>query len=473
MAEVVDVEPYRVVIDVSPTCMLMVDAGGAIVLANDALLALFGYRRNELIGMQVDALLPTQLASGHRALREQFLAKPRARLMGEGLELYGRRKDGTDVPIEVGLKPVETPGTTTARFVLCSVVDVTARKRAADQLRLAIEASPAGMLLVQPDGKIVLVNAEVERMFGYRRDAIIGKSVDMLVPDAVRGGHAALRKAYTESPGVRAMGRGRDLAGVRFDGSLVPIEVGLNPVQTEGGSFVLCSIVDITERRRADALRDSLLAEVEKRNSELEAALRDREVLLQEVHHRVKNNLQVITSLLSIQMRRLDPGHARDQLEHASSRIGTISLVHELLHRAKDTATVHVAPYVRALVDNVISANSASEQVAVRVDVDPVALPIEKAIPIGLVVNELVTNAFKYAFANRRGELAISLTSLPDDLLRLVVRDDGPGLPSAVDPQAGSSVGMQIVRSLSNQLRGKLDLERNPGVTWALTFPLV
>jgi PAS domain S-box-containing protein len=175
--------------------------------------------------------------------------------MGAGRELYGLRRDGTEVPVEIGLTPVVTPE---GLFVLSTVVDISARKRAEARFRAAVESSPNGMVMVDRGGRIVLVNREVERLFGYSRDELLGQSIEVLVPDRSRGKHPGFRTMFFEAPAARAMGAGRELFGLRKDGTEVPVEIGLNPIETEEGLFVLSSIVDISARKRAEDERRRL-----------------------------------------------------------------------------------------------------------------------------------------------------------------------------------------------------------------------
>src|SRR5678810_1266915 len=168
---------------------------------------------------------------------------------GKGRELYGLRKDGSEFPIEIGLNPVQTDEGT---VVLASVVDITQRKRAEEEFRVAVEASPNGMLMVDASGMILMVNAQVEKEFGYSRTELIGKPVEMLLSYGVREKHKMHRADFFARPEPRRMGEGRELFGLRKDGVEFPVEIGLNPIQTDAGLRVLASVVDITERRRAE-----------------------------------------------------------------------------------------------------------------------------------------------------------------------------------------------------------------------------
>jgi PAS domain S-box-containing protein len=346
--------------------------------------------------------------------------------------------------------------------------DITEREHAAEQFRLALEAAPTGMLMVDPTGKIVLVNAQAERVFGYAREELIGQPIELLVPERFRAHHPVHRGTFMLRPTARLMGRGRDLYGLRKDGTEFAVEVGLNPLQTPEGDFVLCSAADITERKRAER---ELEERVRSRTTQLSGALKEREVLLQEVHHRVKNNLQVITSLINMQLRKVEEGSSRDALEECQTRVQAIALIHEKLYQSRDYSKVPFMEYVRSLATSIFHTTGVSPStVALELAIEDVSLAVDKAIPCGLVLNELITNALKHAFPGERaGTLRVELAQ-DDRQLRMTVRDDGVGLPEGFDVMTSESLGLQLVCTLAEQLDAKLEVSGEGGATFQLTF---
>jgi PAS domain S-box-containing protein len=208
-------EIVRLAVDACPSGMIMTDAGGTIVLVNAEVERLFGYPRDELLGGSIDILVPTAERAGHGGHRASFVDNPESRRMGVGRDLYGLRKDGTKVPVEIGLNPIRTSA---GLMVLSAITDITERKLADERFRLVVEACPSGLIMTDEDGKIVLINAEA---------------------GAVRAGHAVHRGAFIERPEARRMGIGRDLYGVRKNGTQIPIEIGLNPIRTSDGLMIL------------------------------------------------------------------------------------------------------------------------------------------------------------------------------------------------------------------------------------------
>lgn len=361
---------------------------------------------------------------------------------------------------------------------------MTDRLLANEQFRLALEAAPTAMLLVDELGRIALVNAHAELVFGYARPELIGLCIDELVPEQLRTAHAGHRGAFHRNPRARPMGTG-ELMALRRDGSEVPVEVALNPIETPQGRRVLVSVVDVTQRREARWEREALLSELKQLNAELEervaartadlsATLRERDVLLQEIHHRVKNNLYVISSLIEMQARLLEEPKARNALEDCQARVHAIALIHEKLYQSKDYANVPFSQYVRGLAGDIFHAMGASQStISLELAIDDVALAVDKAIPCGLILNELVGNALKHAFPDGRdGKIRVELRAEMPRKLILAVSDDGVGLPGSFDLQKTQSLGLQLVNALVRQLDAGFLVRREPGTRFELAIPM-
>lgn len=239
----------------SPDAVLVTDRDGRIIQANDQTQHLFGYSRDELIGHPVEILIPERSRGAHPGFRAGYVAAPHTRPMGANLELHGLRKDGTEFPVDIMLSSVETAE---GPVVLSVVRDISRRKSAEDalrrseaQLRAIFEHSPDAIIGVDSRGKIVEVNEQVEKFFGYQRSELTGKPIEMLVPERFRNNHPSFRADYQHAPRTRPMGIGLELFGLRKDGTEFPVDIMLSPVDTPEGKMVLSVIRDLSEKKRA------------------------------------------------------------------------------------------------------------------------------------------------------------------------------------------------------------------------------
>jgi two-component sensor histidine kinase len=204
----------------------------------------------------------------------------------------------------------------------------------------------------------------------------------------------------------------------------------------------------------------------------LRATLREKDVLLKEVHHRVKNNLQVISSLLSLGAQHVTEGTARAVFVSSQSRVQSIALVHEKLYRQKDLSHVRFGEYVQTLITELLYSHSAAERdISAVVEIEDLPLPVNVAIPCGLIVNELVSNSLKHAFpVSRTGVVAVRAHRAPDGRIELVIEDDGRGLPSALDPRKAPSLGLDLVFTFADQLGATVDIRGYPGTRYVFAF---
>jgi PAS domain S-box-containing protein len=343
--------------------------------------------------------------------------------------------------------------------------DITEQKFAEEKFRLAVESCPSGMLMVDCAGKIILVNTEIERLFGYQRDELIGRSVDILTPVRLRGAHARHRRGFAHHPKTRHAAS--DLFGRHKDGTEFPVEVGLNPIQTREGLLILGAVVDISERKRLERLKDEFVSTVS---------------------HELRTPLTSISGSLGLLI-----GGATGKLPDAATRLLTIAqtnsqrlvrLVNDILDTEKmesNRIVFYFKPVeARALVEQAIEANRGfAESYGVQVRMDPASLSGEvHTDPDRLVqvVTNLLSNAIK--FSPPDGEVLVSVQQRAH-LVRISVRDHGPGIPADFRPhvfdkfaqadvtdarrKGGTGLGLSIVKQIVTRLGGTVDFENAPG----------
>jgi PAS domain S-box-containing protein len=468
---------FRAVVESSPNGVVMVDAAGEIVLVNRETERLFGYSRDELLGKSIDLLVPHRFSDRHPEFRATFHANPQSRSMGAGRDLFGLRKDGSEVPVEIGLNPIETGG---KLFVLASVVDISARKRAEARFRVAVEASPHGMMMVDPAGRIVLVNREIERLFGYPREELLGQLIELLVPSQVRDRHPALRSDFEANPQRRAMGAGRDLYGRRKDGAEIPVEIGLNPIETDEGLFVLASVVDIAPRKKADE-------ELRRSNDELER-------FAYVASHDLQEPLRTVTSYLQLLSRRYQKqlgGDAAEFIDIAINGAGRMQrLITDLLAFSRvGTRGGALEPTdAGAVFEKTLDAlQAAIDDARATVTAEELPMVLADQGQLGQVFANFIGNALKFhgpepvcvhVNARRAGRF-----------WTFSIRDNGIGIEPQYferifvifqrlhgrDEYPGTGIGLAVCKKIVERHGGRVWIESSPGhgATFFFTIPCV
>jgi PAS domain S-box-containing protein len=483
-------ERFRLAVESAPNAMLMVDEGGRIVLVNKQAEKLFGYSREELLQRSIETLVPERFRAAHPGHRKLFFEQPRSRSMGAGRDLYGLRKDGSEVPVEIGLNPIQTEE---GSFVLAAVVDITERKRAEERFRAVVESAPSAMVMIDRTGRIVLVNKQTEKLFGYSREELLGQSIELLVPERFRGSHPGDRSAFFKDPASRPMGAGRELFAVRKDGVEVPVEIGLNPIQTQEGAFVLAAVVDITARKRAQ----TALAQ---KNEEVEA-------FVYIVSHDLRTplvNLQGFSKELEMSCARLreklktdDPevrAILEDEIPGALRFISASThkferLINALLglsrtgRREYRNEAVDLAALVGTTLD---SLRGTIEKTGARVAVGSLPTAWGDATSLGQVFSNLIANALSYLKPGRPGLIEIGGERAEQAMNRYWVRDNGVGIPATARERVfqvfqrfhpelapGEGMGLAIVKRVVERHGGKVGVEtrEGEGTTFSFTLP--
>jgi PAS domain S-box-containing protein len=500
LASVVDVTERRenqqklqrlaAIVQSSDDAIISKTLDGVISSWNPGASRLFGYSAEEMAGQPDAVLVPPE-----RMIEEiEILARVREGKLVDHFETVRRRKDGLLIDVSVTVSPMRDNA---GRVVGAATIarDITDRKQAMNALRQLNEVleervdertaqltkaemrsrsqaqlleavfhnMAEGVAVADASGKLTHFNAAAERFLGSGQRLT---TADPMQPSSglYRADQTTLY-ATEELPLARAL-RGETpepmLVFVRHaqktDGSL--LSVNARPILDHLGSVrgAVAVFHDVTERHKAEEV--------------VAASLREKEALLREIHHRVKNNMQIISSILRLQAQYIKDPHLHEVFQDCQGRIRTMALIHEMLYRSKGLARIDFKAYLQNLAGLLLRSQSNKALVLRhRFDIAPAQLTMDLAIPVGLIANELLTNCLKHAFAGReKGLVQIILKVHDQHRMELTISDDGCGLPPDFAPEKSASLGLRLVKILSDQIRGRLEWKSAGGAEFVLAF---
>lgn len=341
------------------------------------------------------------------------------------------------------------------------------------------------LFLLDEEGKIIHVNLKAIELTGYTEKELLNQSLNFVFP------YINLSDSYSSPL--------ENLETIlnRKDNRQLPVLASTSLIRTTKQDVLGVVLVgsDISQLKEAEAERDKyqehLEELVEERTKELEEtnkklkreiiahekaaqelkdSLDEKEILVKEIHHRVKNNLMIISSLLNLQSRYITDEKALDIFKESQNRAQSMALIHERLYKTDSTRRIEFDEYIHNLATDLFHTYRISPEISLDIDLEPVKLDVNSAIPLGLIVNELVTNSLKYAFPGGKGKLSIKFHGLNGDEFELVISDNGVGFPEDLDFRKVDSMGLQLVNNLTKQLDGKIDLDRSHGTKFNIKF---
>jgi len=460
---------FRSVVEQSADGIVIVNEEGLVIEFNLANERISNLNRSAVLGqylwdvqlkmMQPQAQTPEMLGRIKTAVLSA-LQTGESSLFDRVIDATRIHADGTAVVVEQRIFPIKTA----MGCRMGSIVrDVTAHKKIEKELRESeahllamIKAIPDLMFIIDRSGTYLDFHANDPDLLIAPPEMFIGKSIYDFIPLGEMGHQLKAFNAAFETGNPQIFDYSLDVpAGVKhFEARLASMDE----------DRILIIIRDVTEQKHQQAL--------------LIASLQEKEVLLKEIHHRVKNNMQIMVSLLSLQADQVLDSQAREVFRDSQERIHAMALVHEKLYQSANLAQINFSEYLHDLTVRLAEIFQRYPSVMVRVDAEPLDLGIDTAIPCGLIVNELVSNALKYAYPNgTEGEVFVAfhkkdqLTASSDTAVyQLVVRDHGVGLPADFDPAQTATLGLQLVHILTSQLRGTLTIVRDQGLAYEIEF---
>lgn len=444
----------------APNGFIVIDAHGTIVATNRALETMFGYGSGELPGRSIEELLPHAVRHAHVGLREGFFQHPTPRAMGTGRELYGRRADGHEFPVEIGLNPLPSAQ---GLLVLAAVVDISERMALEWAFRGLFDASPYGLLIVDDDGTVAMANRVLAGSLGYTPAQLAGKPLSSLLPERYREHHAALMTGYARTGESRMMGQGRDLTALHADGTELPVEIGLSRVRWQRRSMTLAAISDISVRKRLEL--------------ELRQANTNLEEFTYVASHDLRSPLRGIADL--VEWIAEDLGDAelpavRRNLDRVSQRIQRMDrLMDELLSYARagraatEFSTIDLDTLVRGILD--MQPLRAGLVLTLDLAVEPFQAT---RTPLETALRNLLANAAKH-HDREHGTVQVQARHV-DSWCEISITDDGPGVAPAAQQRifklfqtataaerGGSGIGLALTKRVVEVHGGSVTL-RSP-----------
>ena len=453
-------ERYRAVVEDQTDLVTRFRPDGTLTFVNEAACRFVGKTREQMLGESLFADMPEEdrqaVRDGLRLLgpKNPVVIMTNRVLTGDGQVRWVQWTDRAVFDDHGMITEVQSVGR-----------DVTLQRLAQEQLREAeakyrslVETSPDMITMTDVQGNVMLCNQQAARLHGFgSAEEMVGiAAINLIAPEDHQRAAQNLERTLAEGSIHNV-----EYSFLRKDGSEFPAELSASVIRdAEGAPVAFIGVTrDITEHKQAQ--------------ERLEASLQEKDLLLREVHHRVKNNLQIISSLLYLQSLRARKGDdVRGILQDSRMQVQSMALVHEKLYGAQDLARVDFGEYVRGLTDSLVQSHGASAgHIAIDVAIGDEQLTVDQALPCGLIVNELVANALRHAFPDgQQGKIAIRLAHSNGNYV-LRVDDDGTGLPPDFDSVTTESLGMQLVKTLVEQLDGTLEIESAGGAQFSIVFP--
>lgn len=451
-------EIYKTLTENSLTGIFLVRPNGAVIFVNKRMAEMHGYRTEEMYGISLmDTIYPDDWEK-IRKVAEKFLG---GGIPVTGLEIRRLRKDGTVFLCDMIITHFQYRGDVA---ILGNIIDITDRRQAKEALRDSeelykslTENSLTGIFLTRYKEKPLFVNQRMAEVHGYTTEEMYGmKLIETIHPDDIE----KIREINDTHLREKIPVTNAEVRRVKKDGTIFWCNMIVSYLQYKGESAILGNIIDITDRKLA--------------GEQIKASLKEKEVLLSEIHHRVKNNLAVISSLLSMQANEIKDTRVREALQENQNRVMAMALVHETLYQSENLTAVDFRRYVEELVGNLISVfEGYSGRIQLEVDEGNVNLQVNQAVPCGLIINELATNAMKHAFLSRPdGILRIKTDYYKEKEIVLKVSDNGIGFPADMDWKNSRSLGLRLISLMVEQLHGTWGIKNNQGTEITIRWPI-
>ena len=513
---------FSSVVETASDAIITVDSCGIVVFGNKSIEKVFGFTQEELLGKPVTIIIPERFRNIHDTAFQRFLATGKAKIIGKTLELMALRKDGSEFPSELSLS---TWKSNESIFFTAIIRDITKRKKAEETIAIDYHIQKSLSSVLKISLEPLSLEKQLEQILNHILPIpwlaleqkgcifIVDEKSNVLVMKAHYGLPENVKLSCSRVPfgqchcgmvastGKTVFAETNDKYHAEVSGAHKPhghlclpiVSAGKllgvmnmyvkqgkrrDEIQEEFLSAIADTLAGIIERKKVeDAIRlakEELETRVKERTERLDAGLKEKELLLSEIHHRVKNNLQIVSSLLKLQSRNINHAKYKEIFRNSENQIQTMALIHEELYRSVDLTNINFGGYLGKLTKELFSSYVVdTKRISLNVNIENGVLGIDTAIPCGLIINELISNSLKYGFPEeRRGVVSVFLkTDDISDECELRVSDNGIGIQGEIDLNNSQTLGHYLVTNLvENQLHGTIELNRIGGTEFIMRF---
>ncbi len=446
----------KAVLDSCLDAVVSMDIDGNVLYWNPSAERVFGYSSSELLDNSlVEYIIPPRFRERFRRAFQQHTESGESSLLGKRFRALGLHRDGYEIPVEVVSSVVEGVDSPIITGFIRDLRDEEQAVANRNRLASMVEFSDDAIVSKSLDGTILTWNEAAQNIYGYDAEYAIGKPISLIVPKDHLGELEEILSKIANGEPISSLETDR----LRKDGSRIQVSLTVSPLTNDTGEIVAISEIsrDVTIQKHQQA--------------QILSSLREKETLLKEIHHRVKNNLQIISSLLSLQSSYVEDKSLQKYFRTSEQRVQSMALVHERLYQSEQLSRIDFSSYIEHLVPDLFRTYSVEQSsIELTTNIEPIQLTIEQAIPCGLLVNELISNALKHAFRDRtQGVIQVDFVSDGGEVI-LMVSDNGCGFKDDIDVLMPSTLGLELVSTLCQQLNAEVDWNFEGGTRIRVRF---
>ncbi|MGB9979767.1 sensor histidine kinase [Methanobacterium sp.] len=458
--QIAELKRFRELLDQSNDVIFLLEMPSCLIMdVNRSALDQLGYTRDEVLNISInDLITPWEIDQMEKLFSD--LMENRGIPDRKNVVTTFLKSNLEEIPVEISISLVEFGDNFYAVIVARDITERMEAQRAImqseEKYRILFEYSPDFIILINPEGKIIDINKSTKKFVNLSKEQLIGKSILGLgvlfeedVNEFMEIGNELINGESVEPFEFKVIDR---------NGKICWMDAYLSLLKKDNGDCAIQIILhDITKRKNYE--------------KQIKQSLSEKEILLKEIHHRVKNNLQIISSLLNLQSRYIEDKDAFGVFKESQNRIKSMALIHEKLYQSEDLTKIDFAEYIKSLTFHLFRSYSIDQsRVELSINFEGILFDIDTSIPCGLIINELISNSLKYAFPNgRKGKISIDL-QLKGEKDILIIRDNGVGFPEGMDFQNTETLGLRLVNILVNQINGVITCDKIEGTSFRIEF---